>query len=572
MIRSSAILLFLTFASLLAIPSAEAGTGSRCYGDCGNDDAVSVDELITIVTIALGERDLEACKAGDSDDDGQIQVHDIIRSVNSALEGCIDPPFKNRIAHPFEPYAAFSNTSGGPSWIKFTIKVDQPNVVYFQNSGQVPFHHDFVSASLSGYLGWTPAEIDAVSLRAEGQELVFGAVLYSPALPHEIAIQLVRQDAYSVAEVTRYFDSVRAAIDAEQTVPVFYFPTFEQQASASDNRDALHEAGIVLGSTARWLNGDACYNFGWAHGRLVFIPGADIEDAYAEGRLKPTDILLTDGVPAEIPFVAGVLSLAASTPSSHVAILASDWEIPFAFLAQQENAELAQELVGRNVIVRATTLQPRIFTGAEVDTAVCQVRIVDVTDRLSEAVVSHLQGLKQAPDLQLRPFVRSGTYAAQVSPATPDDIVRIGGKAANYGFLLRAIPNNARLAIAFTFDLWDDYLDQAIDGGATLRERIAELLAPFPTYPPSDFSALFEALDQIRDLIDDEGDFTAAQRSAIVAALAPFDPLQPIRFRSSTNVEDSDVFTGAGLYESESGCLADDTDDDEAGPSHCDAS
>jgi hypothetical protein len=44
---------------------------------------------------------------------------------------------------------------------------------------------------------------------------------------------------------------------------------------------------------------------------------------------------------------------------------------------------------------------------------------------------------------------------------------------------------------------------------------------------------------------------------------------QYLRFRSSTNVEDLDSFTGAGLYDSKSGCLADDLDGDSAGPSRC---
>ena len=106
---------------------------------------------------------------------------------------------------------------------------------------------------------------------------------------------------------------------------------------------------------------------GWAHGRVVYVAGEDIADAYADGTLRPEDILLTDGVPAEVPFVAGVLSLAPSTPSSHVAILAGDWEIPFAFLAQAESVDAAQALVGREVILRATTLLPHFYTGGNVD-------------------------------------------------------------------------------------------------------------------------------------------------------------------------------------------------------------
>ena len=181
--------------------------------------------------------------------------------------------------------------------------------------------------------------------------------------------------------------------------------------------------------------------------------------------------------------VAGVLSLAPSTPSSHVAVLAGDWGIPFVFLSQPELVDAAQALVGRDVIVRATPLSPRFFDGTHVDPATCRVRRV-AASALDDAVAEHLRDLKRAPDLNLRPFVLSGAYSAEVETATPDDIVRIGGKAANYGFLRRAVPQNARIGIAFTFDLWSDYLDQPIDGGATLRERIATLLAPFSRYPP----------------------------------------------------------------------------------------
>lgn len=564
---------FVLLISTLMLPARPGSAGiAPCVGDCNGSGYVSIAELVTMVNIALGQLQVDRCKAGDRDDNGSIEVPELVTAVNNALKGCEGPTsYKHRIGHPGDPFLAFSGVEGGPSWIKFTIRVNEPTRVYFQNSNRFPFHQEFVSAELEPYIGWTPAQIDAVSLHAENQELVFGAVLYSPTSPSEIAIQLVRQDAYTLDEVTTYFNAVRAAIDSAAAVPFFYFPTFEQQESAEENRTALADRGIVLGSTTRWLSGDVCYNFGWAHGRVVFVAGEDIADAYADGTLKPTDILLTDGVPAEIPFVAGVLTLAPSTPNSHVAILAGDWEIPFAFLSQSDSVAAAQALVGREAVLRATTLFPRLSI-TEVDFTACQIRLVDVTGALSEEVADHLRDLKRAPDLNVRPFQLSGTYSADVATATPDDIVKIGGKAANYGFLLREIPQNARFAIAFTFDLWNDYLDQEMEGGMTLRERINELLAPFPTYPPSDFDALFDALDDARDLIDDEADFTPAQRTAIIAALEPFTETLPIRFRSSTNVEDSDVFTGAGLYESESGCLLDELDDDDEGPSLCDAS
>jgi phosphoenolpyruvate synthase/pyruvate phosphate dikinase len=43
-----------------------------------------------------------------------------------------------------------------------------------------------------------------------------------------------------------------------------------------------------------------------------------------------------------------------------------------------------------------------------------------------------------------------------------------------------------------------------------------------------------------------------------------------VRFRSSSNAEDALRFNGAGLYDSTSVCVADETDSDSTGPSRCD--
>ena len=55
-------------------------------------------------------------------------------------------------------------------------------------------------------------------------------------------------------------------------------------------------------------------------------------DEMRAGRLTPDDILvLTDTAPAELPFVAGILTLQPSTPNAHSAILARSYGVPFAY-------------------------------------------------------------------------------------------------------------------------------------------------------------------------------------------------------------------------------------------------
>jgi hypothetical protein len=102
-----------------------------------------------------------------------------------------------------------------------------------------------------------------------------------------------------------------------------------------------------------------------------------------------------------------------------------------------------------------------------------------------------------------------------------------------------------------------------------LRQQIDARLAPYTNYPP-DIASLKTNLAFIRNLFTGTARFTAGQQAAITNALGVFTPGRKIRFRSSTNVEDSEHFTGAGLYDSFSGCLLDDTDADNVGPSHCD--
>ncbi|MFI5397852.1 MAG: hypothetical protein ACHQ9S_20130 [Candidatus Binatia bacterium] len=63
---------------------------SGCAGDCNDDGQVTVDEIITLANIALGNTPVADCHAGDLNHDGQVTVDEILTAVNNALSGC--PP------------------------------------------------------------------------------------------------------------------------------------------------------------------------------------------------------------------------------------------------------------------------------------------------------------------------------------------------------------------------------------------------------------------------------------------------------------------------------------------------
>ncbi|MHC4991490.1 MAG: PEP/pyruvate-binding domain-containing protein, partial [Planctomycetota bacterium] len=210
----------------------------------------------------------------------------------------------------------------------------------------------------------------------------------------------------------------------------------------------------------------------------------------------------------------------------------------------------------------------------EDDLGSCRVRLIDVQGVLDQPTIDSILALKSPPPLNISPIQPYGAYSAATDGLQLSDIRYFGGKAANFGLLRRAIPANSPVSTAFSFDLWTGFLSRVLGNGRTLRQEIALRLAGY-SYPP-DMQALSATLIGIQDLIkdDDQTSFDPAAAAAVLSTLQDpqygFDALRKLRHRSSTNVEDSDQFTGAGLYDSFNGCLADELDGDDQGPSLCD--
>jgi len=446
----------------------------------------------------------------------------------------------------------------GARWVKFSVLMRDPTKVYFQDSIKYAFHYDFATARLNPLLGVTRAEFDRKALHELDQDVILGAVLFPPGgAAKELGIQLVRQDAYHPEMARIVLELARSAVITSTDTKAFYFPTFEQDASAQENVVFFAASGFPLSSPDRW-GASHCYAPGWALGRLVYVPSAQIDAAYADGRLTAADVLLTDGVPAEVPFVAGIISTVAATPNSHVAILARSYQVPFGYVPDTAEQGRVRALDGHEVAVKVDETFGR-----------CQVKIVDAQGKLDPQQRTELLALKSMGALTFPPKAHRGAYSASTNDITPADVQFFGGKAANFSRLRDAIPEASPDAIALSFDVWDDFMAQRLADGRTLSVNIAARLALHPA--PLDIAAVKAELAAIRTIIEDQALVPPAVQTGILQAIARFPADKRIRFRSSTNVEDGAEFTGAGLYESNSGCVADDTDADTRGPSACDA-
>ncbi len=640
--------------------------------------------------------------------------------------------WKNQISFEDEDFASRGISKTSARWVKFTILLEpyDANLVYFQDSGEYDFHYEFGTAHLDPFMGMTSSQFNSVTLYQDNQQAILGTVILPPLdsdtkepLFREYGIQFIGQESYPKETICDLFYIVQSSVTAANDVTAYYFPTYEQQDIASSQSDWFADQGVALGSTARWASDNVCYSEGWALGRLTYVAADEIVTAYNRGDLLPTDILLTDGIPAELPYVAGILSLASSTPNSHVAILANTYAVPFLFLALSDDAAQVQALVGKRIV----------YSAYENDLGGTDLRLFDVDNVADEDLIAQILTLKEVEPLDIQPMQTYGAISVPSAGLTPEDIQYVGGKASNFAILREAIPDNSPVTLAFTFDLWNQFLDQAVaevprltldpgehivvwadgqeddgplhanfklsrsgesvvlydrdgvtlldavdfgpqstdvswgrsqDGaetwtsfnpstpgysntsdtpvydvglvinefmadndnvvldanhpdehpdwielyngsgetlvlnglylsddpddptkwqfpeslpGATLREAIQEQLATYTSYPPSNMQTLSDDLNAIRQWFGNSEmtSFDNELKAEILAALTDpdigFDPNAMLRFRSSTNVEDSEDFSGAGLYESYSGCLADSLDGNSDGPCNCDS-
>lgn len=491
-----------------------------------------------------------------SDELPRLRFFRMIESVEPQVP--IDTSWANSVQLPDDPLRSKPFYIGSEFieqsaqyFIKFTILRDDLTKVYFQNSTDYLFHYEFGVDRLPVFSGLSREAYDRQTLYFD-PDAYLGAVVFVPDLD-EYAIELVGQDVIPRETVRHLYQLVDAAVGRPSTMRGFYMPTFEQRAEADAAGDYWERHGIDLADAHHWIDSDQTYSSGYAIGRLVFVEGDSIEEAYADGTLRASDILLTDAVPAEIPFVQGILSLSPGTPNSHVAILAQAGGIPYAYLASPDQRLTVQSWIGTEIVLNV----------GESDAIEAFPLPSDFPSGLRERIA----GWKTS-EVEVEPIQAFGAYSLSVETLVPADNRYFGGKASNFGFLRRAIPDHSPPAIAFSFDLWREFLQQPM-GGSTLAGVIDDTLSKY-RWPVSDLEEMYDDLDDIRDLIEDDTVFTAAQETAIFNALNVFDADRKIRFRSSTNMEDSRTFVGAGLYESKSGCLLDDLDSDDVGPSLCD--
>lgn len=444
-----------------------------------------------------------------------------------------------------------------PDTVKYLARIEGADVLeplqarcYFQNMKRFPWHLQFLQsfrelrgATLDGYRSWV--------LRPGTRRLWGGAVQSWPELTHpETRTRgVITYDVYAepggldVDDIAAVLAQLQRCAPFAKELLAFLPSAPDQEALVERERAALTARGIALVRPSELLPEleHVAYSEGESYGYLHVVPEGEALATHG-----PRDVVVVTSAPNDISVVAGLISKNPQNELGHVNLRLHEKGIPNAAMSSVYDAPwvtaLDEKLVHVVVSDDALTVEEATLEDAE---AFWEAHRPEVRMPVADLEVTALEAF------------------AKLSAA---DSTAYGSKAANLAELTHVLDAPHRPdGFAIPFSHYRDF---------AASEPVAAAIDALLDAPELRTDAAFrrQALDDLRDLIRDATlapAFIDALATAIEATFGEAGRTTYLRFRSSTNVEDLAAFTGAGLYESRSGCLADDLDRDELGPSAC---
>ncbi|PRP92817.1 Phosphoenolpyruvate synthase [Enhygromyxa salina] len=403
--------------------------------------------------------------------------------------------------------------------------------LYVQNSDRYPIHWDFAFEHLSGQgkpivpqLG----DFNQSEYYSPGRRFYLGAITYYEG-PDKWTYEISPYDTASAKMIAAAYAKIRDnSFFGER---LYFHPTSE---AVEHEAEELPEWVKVITTEALYADQEVqILNTGETYAKLVFVSSAELDSAYLGFR----DLVVLDKVPNDISVVSGIITEAFQTPLSHINVLSQSRGTPNIALAGAWTDEELRALEGEWVrfVVTADDWTIEEVSAAQAEAWWQEHRPAPLGVPAKDLSVQALTDIEELLDPML-------DDEAAIDAAVP----AFGGKASNYAVLAKIGANlNPPKAFAVPIYFYDQFL---VEHGFDVR--IAQLLA--------DDSFRDDAQTRDTMLASLRDDMVAAPLNAEfeAAVLAKLDADYPglrMRFRSSTNAEDLEGFTGAGLYTSKSG-------------------
>ncbi|HEX9986226.1 MAG TPA: PEP/pyruvate-binding domain-containing protein [Thermoanaerobaculia bacterium] len=399
-------------------------------------------------------------------------------------------------------------------------------VLYFINTNTFVFHFDFATKGLGmrirrGQFNQETYFRDARKNIA-ATLLAFDDYLAPDGTKGLYALEFWPTDPVNANHVSLAFNAVRAGLPFAATL-VAYQPAGEtQQALAVAQKEQLASLGVRTIDTQD-LFGSITYsplNLGEGYGLLRVIEGARPNERPPTVR----DVVIFKTLPNDLSHVAGVITEMPQTPLSHVNLKAKQNDTPNAYVKNASTDERVKPLIGKVVHYKVT---PDDFN------------LDEATQADADAFLERVRPkLPQTPPRDL-----TVTQIRGLDGLTHADVKGYGAKAANVGELRRFLPRNVVPdGYAVPLSYYDTFMTET-----GLYDKARKMMGKKSF--AADPAKREAALEKFRERIEDEK-IPGALAKKLRAMQQMFPDETPLRCRSSTNNEDLEGFSGAGLYDS----------------------
>ena len=455
----------------------------------------------------------------------QIPTDDVPDSVSQI--GC-ETDFLALASEPLAP------SIPGARSVKTSIDREVDFALSFQNSVKFPVHWDFLSQHRSAgqQLPLVPvlAQFNRSEYYLPSRRFLLGALTHYEG-PNKWAYEIT---PYDTADAAMIRDAYRQIAEASFLGDALYFhPTSLNVELAAQ---ALPGSVKILSTDELFAGIDyQALNLGESIGRLRFVNADQLDQSYVGYR----DIVVLDHVPNDISVTQGIVTADFQTPLSHINVLSQNRGTPnMALRGALKNEEL-RALDGQWVRLRVDASD---YTISPVDPATADAWW-DEHKPMAVQVPGLDESVTELSDVGR--IVPDGVAPGALLEAIKQGTRAFGGKAANYSVLSR-VPG-IRVPPGFAVPVY--YYRQFMREHG-LDERLRQWLAdPAFVNDPLERDRRLAALRSDMQSLPLNPDFERRLLDKLQAEYAGV----RMRFRSSTNAEDLDGFTGAGLYTSKSG-------------------
>ncbi len=331
--------------------------------------------------------------------------------------------------------AAFNQLSGilsGYPYVKLVF--DKENkTLHFINNHHCSFHAEYIAENI---LGWSKAQLED-QIDSFNKSVYFDPnrrfylgilALHKREEKRFFSLETVEVDVMNSEMISDFYRFVKDNVDP--SLPIVFKPANHFQETELQKIDSALLPRVMayeLFSTASFV----ALNSGVAKGRIRAFK--TLQD-YQQNRqsLEWYDIIVMSRVPDDIPRILGIINAEQTTPLSHTNVLATGWQIPNAIqigiFDQIDSENLNLKWVQYKVLANATQIE---------------LKKTDIPEEINQRPAWSLQRIKlESPETTHTPIV-------DLSELRMSDRYRYGTKAANIGELCYLLENTSERLIGF---------------------------------------------------------------------------------------------------------------------------